>query len=791
MKTVLFALLVALSAASALAAEERVAVRAEFGDPSLARHVAGQFGHARIDWGKRVMQVETDAAGIQRLRAAGFRVEVDSAESARLRQSARMLAEQQAKSIGGFTCYRSVEETFDSLKSLIAQYPGLISVADIGQSWQQRNRGAGYPIKAVKLTNSQISGTKPKLFLMSSMHAREYTPAELATRFVERLLAGYGTDADATWLIDHHEIHAVLQANPDGRKKAEAGLLWRKNTNDQLCAASGYGVDLNRNYPFEWGLHGGSSPDPCSETYRGNLPASEPEAQAVVAYLRAQQPDMRGPLLTDAAPAQTPGLFIDIHSFAQLVLWPWGFTETPAPNGNALATLGRRLAWFNGYTAEQSVGLYPTDGTAEEFAYGDLGMAAFTLELGTAFFEACGSFEQLTLEPNLAALKYAARVSRAPYQLPSGPDAQSVAASADLLLPDQAFIVTAKLSDARFQQRVTLHSGPAAAVDQVVAANLYIDIPPWQAGAVPIPMSASDGAFDGAEEWVEANVAQGLSVGRHMVFVQGRDSSAALGPVSAGFVEVVAADQALSLQGRITEVGSGTPLQATLKANRFTTTSSAVDGRYQRVLPGGDFTLEVTADEHESIRVDAVSLFAGSSVQRDFELYRRCARLDDPVDLGDVNFSAQSPWTLRPDLGNGGTAWVPASGALYPNSLNVSLTSTALDLRGDESLSLRFDSRCDTEAGFDFGQVEISLNGGAWSEVFRCNGDPQWRTIHLPLPTFSNQADARLRFRFTSDSSVAKQGWAVDNIRLSSGGARCRAEQLQSFRIFGGGFEAD
>ena len=34
---------------------------------------------------------------------------------------------------------------------------------------------------------------------------------------------------------------------------------------------------------------------------------------------------------------------------AELVLWPWGFTSTVAPNGAALTTLGRKFAWFNGY----------------------------------------------------------------------------------------------------------------------------------------------------------------------------------------------------------------------------------------------------------------------------------------------------------------------------------------------------------------------------------------------------------------------------------------------------------
>ena len=92
------------------------------------------------------------------------------------------------------------------------------------------------------------------LFLMAAIHARELTTAETATRFAERLVAGYGPDPDITWLLDYNEIHIVPQVNPDGRKRAEGGVLWRKNTNDSngSCSPSRIGVDLNRNSSFKW-----------------------------------------------------------------------------------------------------------------------------------------------------------------------------------------------------------------------------------------------------------------------------------------------------------------------------------------------------------------------------------------------------------------------------------------------------------------------------------------------------------------------------------------------------------
>ena len=65
----------------------------------------------------------------------------------------------------------------------------------------------------------------------SAIHAREYTTAELTTRFAEHLVNNYNVDADITWLLDHFELHLVPQANPDGRKIA--GI--RIGQNGQRC----------------------------------------------------------------------------------------------------------------------------------------------------------------------------------------------------------------------------------------------------------------------------------------------------------------------------------------------------------------------------------------------------------------------------------------------------------------------------------------------------------------------------------------------------------------------------
>jgi carboxypeptidase T len=425
------------------------------------------------------------------------------------------------------------------MSQLATAKPNLADVIDIGPSWEKtRNAANGYTVKVLRLGNKATDAAlpdKPALVVLSGLHAREYTPAETMTRFGEWLVNSYGTDAEATWLMDNFKFHLVLQANPDGRKKAETGLSWRKNTNNTngSCGSSSYGTDLNRNFPFHWNsAPGGSSGDPCNETYRGPLRASEPETQNIISYVAGTLggngtysggvfPDRRADATSNAAPDDYKGVFMDIHSYAQLVLWPWGDTATAAPNGTALRTFGRRLAWFNGYYPQQSDELYATDGATDDNMYGSLGVPAFTIELGVAFFENCTTFQNTTLPQNLAALRYAARNLQAPYKLPAGPDTTSVSVSPASVAAGATVTVTATVDDSRFNQQ-----NGSEAVQTIASAAAYVDAAPWQAGAVPIAMSANDGSFNANSEVVRATISTaGLAPGVHRVVVQGTDAA--------------------------------------------------------------------------------------------------------------------------------------------------------------------------------------------------------------------------------------------------------------------------
>jgi carboxypeptidase T len=595
-------------AASTTASNDSLSfVTIQYRNRAQLQALASRFQHMIVDNGSRTVRTEASAQDIAELQRMGLRVVIDQASTDRIRSVETAMANKQfgTRSISGYACYRTVEETYTTIDQLVAAKPALASVSNIGPSWLKSRNTGGYDMKVLRLTNSAtntLRPNKPPMVIFGSIHAREYTPAELLTRYAEWLVNGYGTDPEATWLMDNYTFYLVLQANPDGRKKAETGLSWRKNVNNTngSCSANSVGTDLNRNFPFHWNtVAGGSSGNACTDTYRGPLAQSEPETQNLMrlvagtpnasgVYTGGLFPDRRGDANTSAAPDDTQGLFLDIHSFSQLVLWSWGDTTSPAPNSTALRTFGRRMAFFNSYKPQQSNELYGTDGTTDDTMYGLLGVPSYTIELGVSFFESCTTFESSTLPKNLAALKYAARNLTAPYRYPSGPNTVSVSTSSATVAAGTPVTISAILDDSQFNQ-----TNGTEATQAIASARLYVDIPPWEAGAAGIAMAASDGSFNTTRETATASLGTtGLGVGRHIVYVQGTDASGALGAPNAVLLNITTGGGG----GNVAPVANFNATTSGLTAN-FTDTSTDSDGSIaSRSWDFGDGTLSTAAN---------------------------------------------------------------------------------------------------------------------------------------------------------------------------------------------------
>ncbi len=235
--------------------------------------------------------------------------------------------------------------------------PGQVSMESIGRSIE------GRPLWALR-----IGGTAPgavPMLVNGTQHAREWITSMVTTCVADRLIRGYARDPEIRAFVDRTELWVVPVANPDGYQHSwGSNRYWRKNRRGT------HGVDLNRNFGVAWGGRGASKSE-RSETYAGTAAFSEPESRA----------------LRDLVQREAVALHLDVHSYGQLILYPWNYTTTSAPDRARLAAIGERIgaamAAPHGtrYTLQPGAALYPAAGTMTDWAYGEAKALSYTLEL--------------------------------------------------------------------------------------------------------------------------------------------------------------------------------------------------------------------------------------------------------------------------------------------------------------------------------------------------------------------------------------------------------------------------
>ncbi len=253
------------------------------------------------------------------------------------------------------------------MNELVTRYPNLASMIDIGTSREGRT------IWALRLANDAFPGNKPGALYFSCVHSREWVTTTTPTYFAKHVLENYGTDPIVTDMVNKTEIFLVPVANPDGFAFTWSDdRLWRKtrtiNSNGTI------GVDINRNWGEAWGYDDdGSSGSGSSSIFRGPFPFSEPETVAL-RDLMLNQPNIR--------------TMMDIHSFTQLILWPWGYIPDLCPDDALFREHGLAMQdiIFNVHGLTYDAGpinetIYPVNGDSLDWAYAQLGILAYSFEL--------------------------------------------------------------------------------------------------------------------------------------------------------------------------------------------------------------------------------------------------------------------------------------------------------------------------------------------------------------------------------------------------------------------------
>lgn len=260
--------------------------------------------------------------------------------------------------MGGFYKY---EEMLAVLDEMQAKFPTLITKKQVISRTIRTQEGR--PLYVVKISDNPNRVESEKRVLYTALHhAREPLSASQLIYFMWYLLENYSTSADVQNIVNNAELFFVPCLNPDGyiynqTTNPNGGGMWRKNRSQN--ANGSFGVDLNRNYGFQWGYDNiGSSNQSFSDTYRGPSAFSEPETQCIRLLCKRAK-------FTAA---------LNNHSYSNLLIYPWGYRPNfTTPDQAVFAAWSADMTECNNFragTANQTVG-YTANGVSDDWMYGE------------------------------------------------------------------------------------------------------------------------------------------------------------------------------------------------------------------------------------------------------------------------------------------------------------------------------------------------------------------------------------------------------------------------------------
>lgn len=305
------------------------------------------------------------------------------------------------------SAYHNLEETLEVIKKFESDNPEMVRLKSIGKSYEGRDIWAVHINTTAKDLDSSES-LKPGVIIMAAHHAREHLSVEVPLQFMDYLLKNKN-DLTIRNLLESRDIWIIPVVNPDGKNydiSTGRYKMWRKNRRDNKDGT--FGVDLNRNYGYRWGT-GGSSKDTSSDVYMGPTPFSEPETQVIRDFVRSKK---------------NSKVLLSLHTFSELVLYPWGSQYESIQTKKDLDVfekMAKTMAGWNKYTPEQASDLYIASGDTTDWAYGELGIFAFTFELSPTSQLGGGFYPgpkliQKAFNDNLKPLLYLLDVAEDPYK---------------------------------------------------------------------------------------------------------------------------------------------------------------------------------------------------------------------------------------------------------------------------------------------------------------------------------------------------------------------------------------
>nr|XP_048692724.1 carboxypeptidase A2-like isoform X2 [Caretta caretta] len=211
-------------------------------------------------------------------------------------------------------------QIYAALDDLAADYPSLVSKQKIGESYEKR------PMYILKFSTG--GNNRPAIWLDAGIHSREWITQATALWTAKKIASEYGNNTSVTSLLNRMDIFLLVVTNPDGYAFTHTkNRMWRK-TRSKNSGSLCFGVDPNRNWDAGFGGPGAST-NPCSDSYHGPSANSEVEVKNVVNFIKSH-----GKIKA----------FLTLHSYSQLLLFPFGYKCTKPADYKELNAVGKAAA---------------------------------------------------------------------------------------------------------------------------------------------------------------------------------------------------------------------------------------------------------------------------------------------------------------------------------------------------------------------------------------------------------------------------------------------------------------
>lgn len=137
---------------------------------------------------------------------------------------------------------------------------------------------------------------KPAILLTGRIHSRESITTTMALFYLVKLIHGgivHQNQRDVSLMLQNKYL-VIPTINVDGTNYIEENYMrrgvyysQRKNLRKEgACKASHLGVDLNRNFDFNFGMGDAATRDSCKHSYGGRAAFSEPETRAIRDFIQ-------------------------------------------------------------------------------------------------------------------------------------------------------------------------------------------------------------------------------------------------------------------------------------------------------------------------------------------------------------------------------------------------------------------------------------------------------------------------------------------------------------------------